>query len=78
MFRLNSSARSTILALRMNRQIDMALSRSSMPAIASARSSRSSWNAIASSADSIPTFSPGVRVSFFTLFSMAFSIALAK
>lgn len=56
----------------------MALSRSSIPAMASARSSRWSWMAISCSATSIPTRSPGVRVSFLMLLSMLFSTALAK
>jgi len=78
MFRLNSSAMSMIRCLRTNRQIAMALSRSSMPAMASARSSRSSTTDISCSATSMPTFSPGVRVNRFTLLSMAFRILLAK
>jgi hypothetical protein len=78
MFRLNSSARSAIRCLRTKRQIAMALSRSSIPEIASARSSRSSVIDICSSATSMPTLSPGERVSLRTLFSMALSIALAK
>lgn len=78
MFSWNSAARSTSLCLRTKRQMDMALSRSSMPAMASARSSRWSWTAHSCSATSRPTLSPGVRVSFFMLLSMLFSTALAK
>jgi hypothetical protein len=78
MFRWNSSARSTSLCLRTKRQMAMALSLSSMPEIASARSSRWSWTASSCSATSIPTRSPGERVSFLMLLSMLFRTALAK
>jgi len=56
----------------------MALSRSSIPEIASARSSRWSVDAVSASATTIPTRSPGVRVSFLIAFSMAFRIACPK
>jgi hypothetical protein len=78
MFSWNSPARSTSRCLRTNRQMLIALSRSSIPAMASARSSRWSWVAHCCSATSIPTRSPGVRVSRLMLFSMLFSTALAK
>lgn len=76
MFRLNSEARSAIRCLRTNRQMAIALSRSSMPAMASARSSRSSCTH--TSADDKSTRSPGRRVSLRMFFSMALSMALAK
>jgi len=78
MFRWNSSARSTSLRLRTNRQMAIALSRSSIPAMASARSSRRSCTAISCSATSMPTLSPGERVSRLMLFSMLLRIARAK
>lgn len=78
MFSWNSSARSEIRCFLTNRQIAMALSRSSIPEMASAMSSRLSHAAAACSASSIPTRSPGVRVSRRMLFSMALRIARAK
>lgn len=62
----------------MKRQIAIALSRSSIPAMASARSSRWSKIAASCSATSRPTRSPGVRVRRRMLFSMALRMALAK
>lgn len=78
MFSWNSSARSTSLRLRTNRQMAMALSLSSIPEMASARSSRWSWVASSCSATSMPTRSPGVRVSRLMLLSMLFRIDRAK
>jgi hypothetical protein len=78
MFRLNSSARSVNLRLRTKRHTAMALSRSSMPEMASDRSSR--WSVVDSSSSTAasPTRSPGDLVSLRMLFSIAFRMALAK
>lgn len=74
----NCSLMSMILALPMNLASAIRRSLPGMPAIASARWSISSVTAVADSAASIPTLSPGALVSLLMALSMAFRTARAK
>ena len=67
-----------ILRLRTNRHTAIALSRSSIPEMASARSSLWSVVAVSASAMAMPTLSPGERVIFRMDFSIALRMAWAK
>jgi len=69
---------STILALPMNLASAISRSLAGMPEMASLRWSISSVTPVSASAASMPTRSPGARVSLRMAFSMPLRMALAK